>query len=74
MIKISGPYCDICETPILLSDTYCFGIPGLKNELHSCEGCKEYFGPGKTIMDWPDCEVKRQIIKLAEVDKDRING
>lgn len=64
MIKTSGAYCDICELPILLGNVYCFGMPGLKNELHSCDNCKKYFEPGKTVMDWPDCKMKRAIMDL----------
>ncbi len=69
MIKSSGGYCDVCELPIMFGTVHCFGMPGLKNTLHSCNECKKYFEPGMTVDDWPNGEVKRQIIKLAKVDR-----
>jgi len=66
MIKSSGAWCDICENVIAFGTVNCFGMPGLKNELHSCDNCKDNFEAGKTVLDWPDCKMKREIVKLAE--------
>lgn len=74
MINKAGAWCDICEMPILTGMVSRFGLPGLKNELHSCDKCKDHFAPGKRVTDWPDCIMKHQIITLAEQDDVDKNG
>ena len=69
MIKPSGAWCDICETPILTGMIYRFGMPGLKNELHSCENCRHHFAKGKTLMDLPQCKMKSAILELSEKEQ-----
>jgi len=68
MIRQSGAWCDICENVIAFGTVHCFGMPGLKNELHSCDNCAPYFAPGKTVLDLPDCKMKKAIIELSGED------
>ena len=68
MVKSSGVWCDICENVIAFGEVHRFGMPGLKNELHSCDNCVHNFHTGKTVLDWPDCKMKTAIVKLAEQD------